>query len=335
MNRNNFKNFAEFFAILTVVFSSIFWAYKYFFDRPFYLDGSSVETIGSQEDSAERVDVFYCVDDNNALPTCVSVASVLKNVSEDRKINFHFIHLDGNKMSQENISKFESLKTSIRDFNISYISFNSRWLSDFDNQDWNKSIVIKLFVTSLFSNLQKVLWLDDDVILTKGIDEFYDRDLTGKYIAAVDISRYYNKYAGVYYNSPYWITAGIGLYNLQELRKDNIEEELINCAKTYISKNLSKEEKEEVLGGVEEYALTNVIKKEKALLLPYRYCVMCFFDNFGRGHFKSEEEEIKNNVALHFCGTWKPWKGRSGILPYYYEFWDYYFKLTPYYKHID
>jgi lipopolysaccharide biosynthesis glycosyltransferase len=335
MNRNNFKNFVGLFAVLTVVFSSIFWAYKYFFGRPSHLDSSSVKTIDSQEDSTKRVDVFYCVDESSTLSTCVSVVSVLKNVSKDRKVNFHFIYLDDNKMSQENISKFESLKTSIRDFNINYISFDSSRISGFDNQHWHKSISVKLFAPSLFSDLQKVLWLDHDVILTKGIDELYDRDLTGKYIAAVDLSRYYNKYGGVYYNSPYWITAGIGLYNLQELRKDNIEEKLINCAKTYNSKNLLKKEKGKVIGGVEEYALTNVIKKEKALLLPYRYSVMCTFDNFGRGHFKSEEKEIKNNVALHFGGPWKPWKGRSGILPYYYEFWDYYFKLTPYYKHID
>ncbi|MDR1467320.1 MAG: hypothetical protein LBI55_02735 [Oscillospiraceae bacterium] len=342
MNKDKFYRVLKFSTISVAIFSIIFLLFCFFLK--FHRSQSSQKQDHSQEviekDFADDPDdkiinIFYSADDFNALATCVSMASVLKNVSKDKEINFYIVYLDDKKFNDENMSKIESLKTKIRDFKLHFISFDSNKLSNFDKQDWHASILIKLWAPSLFPNIKRILWLDDDVIILKNIDEFYSQDLSEKYLAAVDISSYYNKYFGEYKNSRYWITAGVGLYNLQELRKDKIQDKLIECAKKYAYQNMSDEEKKEILGGVEEYALTNVIKKEKAILLPYRYCIMCFLDVFGKGHFKSEEEEIKKSIAMHFSGAWKPWKGRVGILDYYYEFWEKYFKLTPYYKKIE
>ena len=274
---------------LFIVFSSFTMGIGFAMDPPKKSSNCEVEKIKNND-----VHIFYCADDGNAMPTCVSIASVLENAG-DEKINIHIVSFQDNKMSEQNIKNIEALK-NIKDFDFDFVYFDKTRLDEFDTEHWNKSIMVKLYCAELFPNLDRVIWLDDDVIILKSLKNLYNSDMGDKYLAGVDVSQEYHN------NCPYWITAGIGLYNLKEMRKDNVQKSLLDNAKEFTHK------KSQVIlcGGVEEYALTYGMPKDKVLILPYRYSVMLFLHNNESKLLSCKFSDI---VALHFCGSHqKPWK---------------------------
>lgn len=270
---------------------------------------------------------FYCADNGNALQTCVSIASLLENSGKDENINIHIVSFSDNKMSDEHISKISSLSESIKKFKIDFVYFDKSRLNEFNTEHWNKAIMVKLFAPELFPNLNKVIWLDDDTIVLKSLKELYnDKKIDGKYLAGVDVSKEYNKNSAGK-NCEYWITAGIGLYNLSEMRKNHVQEDLLSSAKNY---QTGDHLRPHCCGGTEEYALTHGMPKEKVWQLPYSYSVMAsLFDPEVY-----DDLDLNDCVMLHFAYR-KPWKSSKDINKKIYDKWMYYFEKTPYYTQVQ
>lgn len=281
---------------------------------------SSVKGSTTSAKLDDGTHIFMCADDGNAMPTCVTIASVLKNSLEDEKINIHIVSFEDNHMSDENVKKIESLKAKIKDFNLNFTYLNKNRLNEFNTDHWNKAIMVKLLGAELFPNLDKIIWLDDDVIVLKSLKELYEKNMDGKYLAGVDVSDEYNRFGNK--NCPYWITAGLGVYNLKEIRKDNFQKNLLEFTKGYPA---GAHGKEGYCGGIEEYALTKV-PKDKMLVFPYKYSVMC--SAFGKESYKNLA--LDDCVVLHFAGTPKPWRQQDHIGKKFADTWNKYYNMTPY-----
>ena len=82
--------------------------------------------------------------------------------------------------------------------------------------------LLKVYYPTILKRLNKVIHLDVDTIICDSLDPFWKIDLTGKWIAAVpEYSAVHSQlklYGDVYYN------AGVMLINLQQMRKDKIED---------------------------------------------------------------------------------------------------------------
>jgi lipopolysaccharide biosynthesis glycosyltransferase len=262
----------------------------------------------SAEPESPEMHIFFCADNGNIIPTCVTMASVLEYASEDEQVHFHIV---GNGMDEENIAKLESMKDIYDNFDYDITPFNMDRLSEFDCEGWNKSILIKLFGAELFPKINKILWLDSDVLACEDLTELYNRNLTGKYIAAVDVHDIYNKYdtgdPRKCEYTPYWITAGIGLYNLDEIRKDDMEDKFLDKARIY---SIEHDNYKNLCGGIEEWVLSQSIPPEKALLLPYKYSMMAFFsvnEAYHPGYIAEYKNDILDCRIVHFAGMGKPW----------------------------
>jgi lipopolysaccharide biosynthesis glycosyltransferase len=283
----------------------------------------------SKKNDLLDIDIMYCVDDSNALPTCVSITSVLANSSPDERIHIHAI---GSGMSEENLNNILSLKATIRDFDYENVPFDFSRLDEFDTKFWHKSIMVKLYAAELFPNLNRILWLDDDIIVTKDLRELYTTDINGKYIACVNTGPLYSVTISNSDNPVnWWITCGMNLYNLEKIREDNLQDKFLYYAKEYNEKYKGMDWREcGNIGCVEEYALTKAIPEEKAVSLPYRYCLVMTM-TYKRWE-KEFPEELKNVVAAHYSGGQKPWtfridlRGRRKFV----KLWDYYCSMTPY-----
>ena len=283
------------------------------------IDGTTVST----KQNKNNTHIFMCADDGNAMPTCTTIASVLSNSASDENINVHIVSFDDNHMSEENIKRIEKLGTTIKKFNLDFTYFDKKRLSKFNTNHWNKAILVKLFGAQLFPNLDKIIWLDDDVIVLKSLNNIYNKDMDDKYLFGVDVSSEYNKYNGR--DCPYWITAGFGLYNLKEIRKDDFQKDLLNFAKSYPVNGHSDKK---YCGGIEEYALTK-IPKDKVNVLPYKYSVMCSM--FGGTVY--ENLDLEDCVVLHYAAC-KPWRDKKYISKKYLDVWEKYFYMTEYSKEL-
>lgn len=82
--------------------------------------------------------------------------------------------------------------------------------------------LLKVYYPTLLPRLNKVIHLDVDTIICDSLKDFWNTDVTGKWIAAVPeytaVHPQLKLYGDIYYN------AGVMLINLQQMRKDNIED---------------------------------------------------------------------------------------------------------------
>jgi lipopolysaccharide biosynthesis glycosyltransferase len=258
------------------------------------------------------------------------IASLLSNIPRDQRLTVHVVHFEDEAMSEENISKLSSLKNTIRDFNLAFIPFDRKKIENFKNEFWHKAILVKLFAADIFENLDEIIWIDDDVVVVGNVAEVYDFDMKDKYLAAVDLSYYYTNYSNE--KCDYWLTAGFGFYNLKNMRRDGIKDVLLRSCEYYTKNSEEIKKERRIVGGIEEYALTDGIPREKVFLLPHEYSIMSFLGLKGT-YFEDISENIKNGKIIHFAGLDKPWKNHKikGIHPFFYSLWREYFKMTPYF----
>ena len=82
--------------------------------------------------------------------------------------------------------------------------------------------LLKVYYPTLLPKLNKVIHLDVDTIVNDSLEEFWKINLTGKWFAAVpEYTAQHSQlrlYGDIYYN------AGVLLINLQQMRKDKIED---------------------------------------------------------------------------------------------------------------
>lgn len=125
-------------------------------------------------------EIGYAV--SNAYCHCLatSICSILKNSKECEHFNFYILHSD---ITDENKRKINKLK-QIKDFYIEYIRMNN---DDFRNISKGVSIVsnYRVKIASIKPHLNKILFLDADIIVLDSLEELYNTDLQANYIAAV------------------------------------------------------------------------------------------------------------------------------------------------------
>jgi len=154
-------------------------------------------------------------------------------------------------------------------------------------------------------NLNKILYLDPDLIVNQNIYELYNLDLENNYYAAAShvnglIKLFNDIRLGLKRHEPY-INSGVLLINLQELRKNIISEERIY---QYINRN--------------KYKLC--LPDQDVLSKVYAGRIKLIDDKIYNATEKmvkrySEEWLLKNSKIIHYCGRNKPWNNNyQGVL---------------------
>ena len=87
-------------------------------------------------------------------------------------------------------------------------------------------VLLKCAMTKIFPKLDRILVLDADTIVTDSISDLWDLDLTCDYYAAVVEPRTSEINGRLYCN------AGVLMLNLQKLRQDGMDDDLINVLNT-------------------------------------------------------------------------------------------------------
>lgn len=227
--------------------------------------------------------------DNNYAPLCgVAIASILKSSKPEDNLVFNIL---SNNISDENKEKISSLK-SIRDFEIVFV--------DITNKDFFENLYLpekkgylstsayyRFLMSSLFPDIDKILYLDCDVIVTTSLKKLFEINLSKYYAAVVEDTdckgnqdRLDFKESELYFNS------GVLLANLAKWRKDNIQEKLFD--------NLKE--------GWDDQDILNIVLKDKLLYIDKTY----------NWQWKAKHYDEKTPPAIiHFITAYKPWRTGS------------------------
>lgn len=251
----------------------------------------------------------------------VTIESIISNTSET--INFYLMIDD----SVNFIDRF-FLKKMIkkRSHNVNFINMG-KVFKGFYTGNWSKAMYYPIMLSSICQE-EKILFLDSDIVVTEDLKDFYNTDLSNLYCAAVhdcamkslikmerkmrmsiskqkitmgeyfrDIRKWDDDDIKKYFNS------GMLLLNLNEMRKDNCEEKMIQILET---ENVA----------CPDQCCFNICFHDKVKIVPIKYNFMVFnaglydnlapeikteYDRYAKGH--------ETPAIIHFL--MKPWREKG------------------------
>lgn len=231
----------------------------------------------------------YAIDDNYVRCTATSIASFCLN---NKEYNFN-VHIIGNKLSNLNKERFNKL-AKVYDINIYIYEMNVNLLKDEVVKEYlDIPSYIRLTLPLVLKNVDRLYYIDSDVICLKNAKNFFETDLEGNAIAAVADSKIMNKNRNKILNlkNHIYFNAGILIIDLVQWNKINTFEKFMQITE----KNPRKFD-------YWDQDTLNILfdKKVKYLSRIYNYIELNNLDS----------SEIVNNedvVLLHFAANPKPW----------------------------
>ncbi len=164
------------------------------------------------------INVVFASDENFLKYTATTLVSVLKNMKTDRDVSV-FIMTDA-PISREGSEKISKL-LSVRPFKFSNLIVDA---SQFAKIKTTPGISLATYYRLVMHDLlpqdvNRVLYLDSDIIVRKCISQMYDTNLNGCLFAGVQdsISKRYNDKFGAPIDAPH-INAGVTLINIDAVR---------------------------------------------------------------------------------------------------------------------
>ncbi len=250
-----------------------------------------------------RINICLSCDENYAQYAGVVIASILANSKADEDV-FIYI-LDGN-ISESSKNKILSLK-SIKDCSIEFVEVNEKDFEDYKkipNHDYiSISTYFRLKLATLLPEVDKIIYLDCDVIACESLRDLYNINLGENIFGGVlDIDLALR-------NNPKYVNAGVLLMDLDKVRQQNIENQFLE----YTQNNWQNIQ----LG---DQGVINDVLKGKILNIADKYNVQseCYL---RRSTF------TKAPVIVHFIGGRKPWHYASWSVHKYLYFK--YLQMTP------
>ncbi len=198
-----------------------------------------------------------------------------------------------------------------------------------------KTAYYRLFLGSILSKYEKILYLDCDLIILQDLSELYNTELGNNACAAVidygvsqidafrtdheEVKRYLKDVLGItdvktYFNS------GVMLLNLKKIRDENIEKKLMEAAK----RNNKYWHDQNVL---------NSVFKNNCVLLDYRWNYLWSAPgnkDYGKTDYNERQKydlARKNPMIIHYATSTKPFTNNTW--EWGKQFWDYALK-TPF-----
>ncbi|MFP4514868.1 MAG: glycosyltransferase family 8 protein [Parcubacteria group bacterium] len=252
-----------------------------------------------------KINLVLTSDNNYAQHLGVTIVSILENSSEADKLDFHIIE---NGIDEENKNKILSLKDKYK-ANINLYNLDISKLKDFPSiGHLSQAAYIRLFIPEILpNNIEKVLYLDSDLVCLKDIKLLYEQDLNNFPLAAIEdekgkqfIRNYFYPGLKSYFNS------GVMLIDVNKWRRNNISQKATEFIKKYQDKIVTADQD-----------ILNCLYKNNWQALEKRF-------NLDTKYYTKIKEDT---TIFHYTGEIKPWN-------YLYpnknkKYYWYYLKLSP------
>lgn len=276
-------------------------------------------------DNKKIINIAMIMDNKFIAPSITAIKSIIDSKFKDNLLNIYIFAVD---IPQD--IKNEYLKFNTKNISIAFIDCSVDKYLNIHTFDPKKhcvasiSALLKFDLPNLLPKLDKVLYLDGDIIVKKDLSELYANDVSGFYVAAVrDSGRMYYRMEHTkdiigYFNS------GVMLLNLAAMRKDNLTDKLISTKKSMNDNSLMDQD------------VFNIVMQGHVKLLEVKYNFLVLnllrakskwnikdINDFYNTSYNSFTEILDNAVVLHFSSKEKPYNYSNTIFSRY---WLKYFK---------
>ena len=246
------------------------------------------------------MNIFTAFNDGYVFPTRVMLKSLILNNPDPLRIFVFY-----SSLKQESIDAIKGLEEKGR-VSFSFQKVDDTFLDGIEiPKQFSKETYYRLLAHRLFAEeIERVLWLDGDIIIKGSLAEFYNQDFKGKLYAAVeDASKEITEEKHIQLRMPpdsKYVNTGVLLFNLREMRKELKDQEILQ----YLTDN------QEILSLADQDVLNGLLHDRILAVDSPRWY------NFSRWYITEENKRMvyENARLIHYCGQKKPWEKKySGL----------------------
>lgn len=262
------------------------------------------------ESSSSCVHLAVITDDGYVVPTVTMLTSVRSHKNPNRP---YCVHVFGDNISEFAKRKFMELEEA--NYNIQLYDCSSSHFSYVeipDSVSWTVSAMLKCELAELLPQLDRVLFLDGDILVLKDLGELYDVDLGENVVAAVREYVGEKKYSlHRIVGSRHYFNTGVMLLNLKLMREEALGEKIIRSRQLAPSTWIHAEQDpfNAVCDGRVHW-LHPRYNFLSSLLCCAIKCNLSEYNEFYNTSYSSYLEMEEDAVIQHFAAT-KPWKNKT------------------------
>lgn len=254
------------------------------------------------------VNITLICDDNYIIPTMTTIASIKTTKKDDTYCKIHVI---ANSTNDDLYDIFNALQTD--SFEIHTIIVNEEMVNELASTMGDSycvatpSALMKFFIPNLIQGVEKILYLDGDIIVRDDLYDLYSTDLEDAYGAVViDSTKLYSGREVVKNNDCYF-NSGVMLLNTKLMA--TVIEQLIETKMKQVDQTLMDQD------------VFNLVIGKNVKCLPIKYNFLYTNLNRARDNFEMADlnklyatnyVRLKNiyddAVIVHFSSKDKPWK---------------------------
>lgn len=265
-------------------------------------------------------------DEGYVIPTITMLTSVFHNKKKGQN---HVIHVLGNNLSLFAQRKFKELEQP--DFTVQLYSCSAERYENIyipKGVGFNHVTMVKCDLAELLPQLDKVLFLDGDMLVTGDLAELYNTDLGSNVVAAVRelIGEHFEQHTLI--GTPCYFNAGVMLLNLKVMREEKLGEKIIQtkmqAPPTWL---YAEQDSYNVLCQGRTLFLHPRWNFLSTLALHYiREIPVSVYNEFYHTTY-ANYTEMEEDAAIHHYATLKPWKNNTMR---HAALWQKYHNLSPF-----
>ena len=248
------------------------------------------------------IPIAMVCDRNFIMQTFVTIVSMKENKSAEYIYDIYIL-------SSVSCVEFEEYASKIRstDFLITIIEVSMDKFKKIKQiSHISQACLLKFEISDYLVTYDKVLYLDGDIIVRKGLETLFQIELGENYVACVFHS------LGIVTGEDK-MNGGVMLLNVAKIREKNLSRILLKKREELGDRNSMDQETFQLIFADKKIALSPQynIMVDKLDFEKKFYSIKDFNTYYGTS-FHSRREALRNAVIVHFTGAIKPWKYSFG-----------------------
>nr|MCR5421170.1 glycosyltransferase family 8 protein [Lachnospiraceae bacterium] len=235
------------------------------------------------------MNIIMAFDMNFLLPAITAIYSLF---THNNNINLRILHVNLSCNAMQVIKKLQRIGQNNR---IEFIYINDELLDriKISTGRWKAESFFRFYAAELFPDLDRVLWMDSDILVRNNIEELYYMDFEG------------NSYAGVldYTSNPFerlgiseYINSGILMINIEKLRRTDKMQEYWELVASV-----------DYMGDLPDQDALNIIFKGDIKFISV------FWNTFPLNFNDIADVLVENSRIVHYVSDHKPWKTEDSL----------------------
>lgn len=241
--------------------------------------------------------------------------------SNDAKVDVYLMHRE---LSSKDLSEIKYIVQEKLNGSLHEIRIKDGFLANAHiNHHFSIEMYYRIFASEFLpQDIDRILWLDADIVVKRSLQEFYNSDFKGKSCIVCAHREKNEEYPLISMEAwqrlklqgiqPYF-NSGVILMNLCKIRKEFDETRVLEIVNKF----------QDVLNYPDQDILNMIYENDVLFKDKDKYNYQIHYD----WPCSNEENHIDNNVViLHYVGPAKPWLYKSRHFSYKY-YWKYYLKF--------